>query len=108
MTTAPAPTLIGTRTLSERDAGATVVLDAGEAVRVVLGGDFVVPYAEGNAVARSAAGGFPSGNPAEATFTAQRPGRVDLVSETDYTCLHSAPRCALPQDVWRVDLVVVE
>jgi hypothetical protein len=76
-------------------------------VLVVLPADYVVPHAEGDAVTRTApAGGYPSGREVEATFTASRPGRVELVSMTDYPCLHSTPRCALPQQIWRVQLAI--
>lgn len=79
----------------------------GESVRVILPAEFVVPRAEGDAVTRTvAAGGYPSGTEATATFIASRLGRAELVTMTDYACLHSTPRCALPQQIWRVQLVI--
>jgi hypothetical protein len=87
--------------------GATVRLHAGDSVRVVLPADFVVPHGDRETVVRTAAaGGFPSGRQAEATFSAVRPGRAELTSMTDYPCLHSMPRCALPQQIWRVRVVI--
>lgn len=106
-TTAPPPTATGPRTLSEHDTGTSVVLRTGESVRVMLPAEFVVPHAQGDAVTRTAAvGGYPSGREAEATFTASRPGRAELLSMTDYPCLHSTPRCALPQQIWSVQLAI--
>ena len=108
-TTASSPTLTGPRVLAEDHAGVAVLLHAGASVRVVLRADFVVPGAEGTAVTRTAAaGGFPSGQPIEATFIGLRPGRADLVSMTDYLCLHSTPRCSLPQQIWRVHVLVID
>ena len=74
---------------------------------MILPAEFVVPHAQGDAVTRTAAmGGYPSGREAEATFTAKRPGRVELESMTDYPCLHSMPTCALPQQIWSVQLAI--
>lgn len=106
-TPSPPPTLVGSRSLYEFHAGATVVLHTGESVRVALGADYVVPRAHGTALSlTSATGGFPTGLDVEATFTAVRPGRAELEGGTDYACRHVQPQCARPQMTWQIHIVV--
>src|SRR5262245_3879582 len=99
------------RTITVADDGATVRLRVGQAVVVVLvpeGGTWDVPTASGRAVLRaSASGGYPSLRPADAVFHAIRPGQSVLTSVTDARCLHSQPRCEIPQRLWRILVVVV-
>jgi hypothetical protein len=56
----------------------------------------------------TAGGGYPSDQPARAHFTATRPGTADLTSTTDFTCLHTQPRCLPPQHQWTVHLIVTK
>ncbi|KAA9381558.1 hypothetical protein F5972_01600 [Microbispora cellulosiformans] len=34
-------------------------------------------------------------------------GSADVRTVTDYACLHTTPRCALPQKLWQVHIDVV-
>lgn len=95
-------------TLTEEDAGTTVTLKVGESVRVSLPSDYHRPEAQGTSVERTAAsGGYPTGSPATATFTAVAKGNAEISSTTDYACLHATPSCALPQQLWSVQIRVV-
>lgn len=71
-------------------------------------GGYTRPATSSSDVVRriSASGGYPTDQPAQATFSGVRPGAADLTSETDYTCLHSTPRCLPPQRQWLVHVVV--
>jgi len=46
--------------------------------------------------------GFPAAGPASARFTAVRTGTATISARTDYACLHTTPRCALPQRLFSV------
>jgi hypothetical protein len=108
-TTAPSPppTLTGPHTLTKDHTGATLTLSVGESVKVSLEAEYDVPRATGNALTRTAAsGGFPTGQPVDATFTALRPGRAELMTATDYPCLHTTPKCGVAQQLWRIHVVV--
>jgi hypothetical protein len=108
-TTPPTPpsTLTGPHTLTKDHTGATLTLSVGEAVKVSLEAEYQVPRATGNALTRTAAfGGFPTGRPVEATFTAIRPGNAELITATDYPCLHATPKCGVAQQLWRIHVVV--
>jgi hypothetical protein len=56
----------------------------------------------------SASGGYPSSQPARATFLARAPGPADLTSQTDFTCLHSTPACLPAQRIWTLHVVVID
>jgi hypothetical protein len=106
-TLSPGPTLTGGRTLTETDAGKTVVLAVGQSVDVSLGAEYRPPASSSDAVTRTAStGGYPSGRPVRATFRADKAGKADVSSYTDYACLHSVPSCALPQQLWVVHITV--
>lgn len=106
-TPSPTPTYVGSRTLTESDFQATVVLSVGQSVEVRLPADYDPPTSSRSAVARALSrGGYPTGQPVQATFRAEHAGRADLTSETDYGCLHTTPRCELPQRIWIVHVVV--
>ena len=107
----PAPTLTGPVTLTVADNGAVVRLRTGQQVAVTLppGGPFSwhVPAAAGAAVRRvSASGGYPSQQPAQATFLAIQPGEAMLTTINDTACLHAQPACEPPQQEWRVTIMV--
>jgi len=106
-TPTPTPTLTGARTLTEADAGTTIVLKVGESVEVSLGAEYTPPSSDGHAVERtSSSGGYPTGRPLRATFRAVQRGNADISSSTDYACLHATPSCALPQQLWSVHVTV--
>jgi hypothetical protein len=89
------------------DTGATIQLSVGESLSVSLPADYDPPAAAGAALTRTAtAGGYPTGQPVDATFTAVHAGRVDVTSATDYPCLHATPRCAIAQRLWLVHVIV--
>ncbi|MHB8511118.1 MAG: hypothetical protein ACYDCC_02960 [Actinomycetota bacterium] len=103
----PTPTYTGSRTLHESDSGATVVLSVGETVRVQLGSDYDPPTASSSSVVRTSSnGGYPTGQPVDATFRASSQGHADIRSTTDYGCLHSHPACAIAQREWFVHITV--
>ncbi|NUR99110.1 MAG: hypothetical protein HOV67_28110 [Kribbellaceae bacterium] len=104
----PPPTLTGPHTLKKDDTGATLKLSVGESATVSLPAEYDPPRATGSALTKGAAtGGFPTGRPVEASFTAARPGRAELMSATDYACLHATPRCGTAQQLWRIHVLVV-
>lgn len=65
------------------------------------------PAAIGAAVRRtSASGGYPDQTPAQAIFLAVRPGTATLDATDDIGCLHTQPSCTVPQQQWRVTVIV--
>lgn len=98
--------------LTEGDTGRTVFLRPGARLVVRLpggaAGGFRAPTSSSpRAVVRTtSSGGFPHGT-ATATFLAAVVGRADLMSTTDFACLHAAgTRCLPPQRQWVVHVVV--
>ena len=84
-----------------------MILRVGETVRVVLSSDYHQPAEQGDAIKRTeAGGGYPTDTPATATFIAVRTGTAEISSTTDYACLHATPSCALPQQLWSVQIRV--
>lgn len=86
-------------------------LHRGDTVEVSLPGGaqggYVRPTSSTDSLNRSSAsGGYPSDQPARATFVAVKAGSADLSAQTDYTCLHSNPRCLPPQRQWIVHVIV--
>jgi len=103
----PTPTYTGSRTLVESDSGATIKLKVGEIVKVSLPAEYDPPNAQGNELTRvSSTGGYPSGQRLEAVFRADKSGRTDITSSTDYACLHTTPMCEIAQRLWIVHVVV--
>lgn len=92
------------------DAGYTVRLSRGERLKVYLSsqdGAWDLPQADGEAMQRTeAAGGFPSGESARATFVAVADGTATILSRTDHPCLHANPPCAMAQRLWQVRVIV--
>ena len=72
---------------------------AGEIIQVSLpggaNGGYTQPETSSADTVRrtSASGGYPTDQPAQATFVGGNPGTADLTSTTDFTCLHTTPRC---------------
>jgi hypothetical protein len=87
-----------------------VSVRVGDEITVVLGGSgeqWDQPTAQGNAVRRtSASGGYPTTQPARASFVAVAHGTARLQATTDAACLHTQPRCMIAQRDWWVDVVV--
>jgi hypothetical protein len=102
------PTLTSPETVTLADAGYTVRLSRGERLDVYLqDGAWDPPQAYGGAVQRTeAAGGYPSGEPARATFVAVANGTATILSRTDHPCLHAHPPCAMVQRLWLVRVIV--
>jgi hypothetical protein len=70
-------------------------------------GAWELPTANGEAVQRiEASGGYPSREPARATFLAVADGTATIVSRTDYHCLNAHPPCAIAQRIWLVQVIV--
>jgi hypothetical protein len=44
--------------------------------------------------------------PAQAIFLAVRPGTATLDATDDIGCLHTQPSCTVPQQQWRVTVIV--
>ena len=106
----PQPSASAPSVLTVADNGATIRLSAGQSVTVVLSPHALswhVPAVTGTAVRRtSASGGYPGRAPAQATFRAERPGRAILSAVDDAACLHRQPACMVPQQLWRVVIIV--
>ena len=100
------------RYLHERDSGRTIHVELGDIIKVRLPGGAMGGYhrprtSDGDVVRRTNAfGGYPSDHKARARFVARHRGTSDLTSYTDYTCLHTDPRCLPQQHEWTVHVVV--
>jgi len=94
--------------VTEADDGAQVRLRPGQELRVHLAEDHRAVSVAGAGVVRlvTQTGGYPSGQPLRAVFTAVAPGRSTLSSSTDDSCLHEAPPCGLAQRVWTLSVTV--
>jgi hypothetical protein len=104
-------TLVGPRQLTVADNGATVRLARGQSVttNLVAQGMFSwhVPAATGSAVRQmNNSGGYPTSQPAQATFLAVNPGTATLTAMNDTACLHAHPPCLPPQQQWQVTVLV--
>ena len=95
-------------TLTEVDNSTTVTILIGQSVGISLGPDFRPTTVTGPALLReSTSGGYPTGLPLAELYRAHDVGSVDVSTTTDYACLHTTPRCALPVKLWRVHVNVV-
>jgi len=97
--------------LTEADSGQTIRVRVGEQVNVELpggsGGGYHQPASSSDVMNRTAAsGGYPTDQPARASFVATRAGTADLTAYDDFACLHTRPRCLPPQREWIVHVVV--
>jgi len=109
-TTTPSPksSTGSVRVVGRDDSGSTVELKVGESFRVELDANYQPATARPDGVLErtSETGGYPTGQPMIAVFKAIAAGQADVESTTDYACLHATPRCALPQQLWMVHVVV--
>lgn len=103
--TSPPPRTVTAPTAS----GQTVRLHVGDRLKVQLDSSFHRPRSSNRSVLarRSAAGGYPSTEDAQATFKALVRGRADVTSQSDNTCLHEAPPCEIAQQVYVLHVIVV-
>jgi hypothetical protein len=106
----PQPSISGSAVLTVTSNGTVVRLATGQSVTVILRRSALswhIPAVTGAAVRRtSASGGYPGSAPAQATFQAVRPGHAILSAADDAACLHSQPACMMPQQLWRVEVIV--
>ena len=71
------------------------------------GGSYDLPQSTTAVMRRTnASGGYPTDQPARATFVATARGTADLIASTDYACLHATPPCEIAQREWMVHVVV--
>jgi hypothetical protein len=104
----------GKVTLRTSDDGATVILERGQVVIVVLAGHGMTRWnplrLAGAAPAAlrqlSLSGGYPSAAPARASYRATQRGTAEIISGTNAKCLHATPPCAIAQLLWQVTVVV--
>jgi hypothetical protein len=96
--------------------GGTVVLTVGLRMVVTLAANWTPPkeMAAGSGVTAElqllrtvSSVGFPAPGVASATFMAVRPGTATILAVTDYPCLHTTPKCALPQQEFMVTVRVL-
>src|SRR5205085_1992123 len=94
-TPVPTPTVHGgVVSLTEADGGMTVHVHVGDRIKVRLAnGTWDQPISDnsGIVVRRSSSGGYPSTQPAEATFEVKASGAADLRAQSDAACLHANP-----------------
>jgi hypothetical protein len=100
-------------TYTEQSSGQTVRIPVGATVVISLpggsGGGYLPPVSSSPILHRvSVSGGYPSSQRAYARFRARAPGSADLMSQTDFTCLHSTPACLPAQRSWTLHVVVID
>lgn len=89
--------------------GTTLRLTTGQHVRVHLSdGSYDSPVSShpGTVVRRRITGGYPGSDPVDADFQAVASGSAEIQTTTDAACLHSQPRCLIPQRLWTLHVVV--
>jgi hypothetical protein len=100
--------------MTTSDNGATIVIGTGQVITVVLGGEGMLmwnrPRLTGSLAGvlqqLSGSGGYPSKAPGRARYRAVRVGTAEILSGTNARCLHTHPPCAIPQQLWRITVVV--
>jgi len=97
-----------TVTVGTADNLSSITLETGDTLVVRLPADYqpaaVVP--SGVLVQQDAAGGYPTGQPFLAHYTAVTAGEVDLSSVTDAACLHGPSLCPTPRTTWKLHVTV--
>lgn len=106
--TSPPPPSGPDVSVTQADDQSTITLVAGQTLGVSLGAEYLTPTLGGTALARlSTSGGYPTGLPLAALYRAQAPGSVDVITHSDYACLHTTPPCSVPIRRWIVHVTVV-
>jgi hypothetical protein len=96
-----------TVTVTEADSRSPVGLRIGDTLVVSLPANYQPTRVTGPALTLlQTSGGFPTGQPLLARYAAAQPGTVDVATMTDAACLHTPPRCAIPQLQWIVHVTV--
>lgn len=105
------PTSVGSYPLTVADNGATVRLARGQSLTVALAAQGMfswhIPIATGPALRPvHGSGGYPTGQPARATFLAVESGTATLTAMNDTACLHAPMPCLPAQREWRVTVLI--
>jgi hypothetical protein len=107
-----------TVTVTTADYQATIALRVGDVLVVSLPAEYRPPSVSsttypppppGSSTALTAlgvTGGYPTGQPLVARYSAAATGTADVTTMTDYACLHTTPPCTVPQRLWVVHVVV--
>ena len=110
---APAPVLSCTNggpevTVTLADNQSTVRLHVGDTLVVSLSSLHLPPKlsAAGVLVERDVTGGYPTGQPLVARYTAAAAGTVDVSTTTDIPCNHDPMPCPSPAVPWAVHVIV--
>ncbi|GAA4194693.1 hypothetical protein [Microbispora amethystogenes] len=95
-------------TLTEADAGKTITLRVGQTLGISLPAAYRPTVVRGPALVKALTrGGYPTDQPLFEVYRTGTAGSADVSTATDYACLHTTPRCALPQKLWQVHIDVV-
>lgn len=95
-------------TLTEADNGKTITLRIGQTLGISLPAAYRPTAVSGPALVKALTrGGYPTGQPLFEVYRTGTAGSADVSTATDYACLHTTPRCALPQKLWQVHVDVV-
>lgn len=95
-------------TLTEADNGKTITLRIGQTLGISLPAAYRPTAVSGPALVKALTrGGYPTDQPLFEVYRTGTAGSADVRTMTDYACLHTTPRCALPQKSWQVHVDVV-
>jgi hypothetical protein len=93
--------------------GQSVDLTVGQRLVVTLGPDWTPPAVTSaptdpntDPLQTESSVGFPEPQSAAGTFLALHTGTDTVTATTDYTCLHTAPMCTLPQQSFNITVQV--
>jgi hypothetical protein len=103
------PSSSGTsHSVTEADNAGTVALRAGDTLVVSLPSMYGPPTVtpSGVLLVLDVTGGYPTGQPLVARYSAVTPGQVDLSTISDAACLHQPMPCPSPQVPWRIHVTV--
>jgi hypothetical protein len=94
-------------TVTQSDSMRAVTLYVGQTLGVSLSRQYVPPAVSGPVLTQvSASGGYPTGQPLVARYTATAAGQTDVSTVTDNPCFHQPTPCPSPQTPWRVHVTV--
>ncbi|MBP2708553.1 cellulose binding domain-containing protein [Microbispora sp. RL4-1S] len=95
-------------TLTEADNGKTITVRVGQTLGLSLPAAYRPAAVSGPALVKALTrGGYPTDQPLFEVYRTGTVGSADVSTVTDYACLHTTPRCALPQKLWQVHVDVV-